>query len=62
MIPGAKELAWGQIGGGAHEKKAARLACRPKSQKTVVAQRTRLLSLFCVPLGVDRSEAVPLFR
>jgi len=34
MIPGAKELAWGQIGGGAHEKKAARLACRPKSQKT----------------------------
>src|SRR5260370_7522523 len=37
-------------------------ACRPKPQKPFAPKQIRLLSLFCVPIGVDGRETIPLFR
>src|SRR5216684_7548721 len=43
-------------------KKAARRSVPLESLKAVSPRRDQLLPLFCVPIGVDRGEAIPLFR
>src|SRR6267378_1211880 len=42
-------------------KKRHAWACRSNPEIPVVPNKTALLSLFCVPIGVDWREAVPLF-
>src|SRR5216684_2806677 len=42
-------------------KKRHAWACRSNPEKPVVPNKTGLLSLFCVPIGVDWREAIPLF-
>src|SRR5260370_8018842 len=37
-------------------------ACLPKPQKPFAPKQIRLLSLFCVPIGVNGRETIPLFR
>src|SRR6266852_8622606 len=45
------------------DKKAARRSVPLKIQKSRLRRtKTALLSLFCVPIGVDWGEAIPLFR
>src|SRR5439155_24836484 len=47
---------------GTHEKRRHTAACRQKLQKACWSLSEQATSPVCVPIGVDGSEAVPLFR
>src|SRR5258708_4394750 len=53
MIAKTKELA---------RRRAARRSMPPKLQKIEFCEEAELLSLLCVPIGVDGGEAIPFFR
>ena len=44
-----------------HTKSGTPQRAEQNRTNPVASEQTRLLSLFCVPIGVDRREAIPLF-
>src|SRR5258708_37211178 len=51
----------GAVGRPKPKKKGHAGACRTRPEQTGSSQKKELLPLFCVPVSVDRREAIPLF-
>src|SRR5258708_35317887 len=51
----------GAVGRPKPKKKGHAGACRTRPEQTGSSEKKELLPLFCVPVSVDRREAIPLF-
>jgi hypothetical protein len=65
MISGKKELAWRKMPRSSeqvwHEKNGTPKRAAENQNKQGTSYKKELLSLLCIPIGVDRSEVIPLF-